>query len=178
MPDSSQSALDASQGGRFFGKYRGTVVNNFDSNARGRLQVTVPEVLGSSTPVWALPCVPYAGPGVGFHTMPPIGANVWVEFEAGNLRHPIWAGCFWVDGDIPAVDANPDVLFLRTAKAVIRVDDSIGEVLIESGSAKITITSSEVKIEAPTVTQDTKTGGKTTLTAAGFDAQDGALKVI
>lgn len=125
-----------------------------------------------------IPCVPYAGNGVGLHTIPPIGANVWVEFEAGSLRHPIWVGCFWVDGDIPSADANPDIHFLRTSKALIRIDDRTGEILIESGSARITFSSSEVKIEAPTVTQDTGTGGKTQLTAAGFDAQQGAFRVI
>jgi len=44
--------------------------------------------------------VPYAGPGgddrpVGLHLIPPLGANVWVEFEGGNPGYPIWTGCFW-----------------------------------------------------------------------------------
>lgn len=170
--------VQSSRDGRFYGKYRGRVVNNFDSAARGRLQVIAPEILGENTPVWALPCAPYAGNGVGFHAMPPIGANVWVEFEAGNLRDPIWSGCFWGEGEIDAADANPDVIFLRTARGTIRIDDAIGEVVVETGQATITLTASEVKIQAPTVTQDTATGGKTQLTAAGFDAQQGALKVI
>jgi hypothetical protein len=179
MPDDDAlDAINAAQGGRFFGKYRGRVMNNVDPAGRGRLQVIVPEVLGESVVVWALPCAPYAGPGVGFHSMPPVGANVWVEFEAGNLRQPIWAGCFWAEGDIDRADANPTIVFLRTAGAVIRIDDTLGEVLIENGAAKITLTRSEVKVEAPIVTQDSGTGGKTQLTAAGFDAQQGAFKVI
>lgn len=178
MQDETLSAVEAAQGGRFFGKYRGQVAGNVDGAGRGRLQVIVPEVLGENVTVWALPCVPFAGPGVGFHALPPVGANVWVEFEAGNLRYPIWAGCFWADGDMDTADTGPDTLFLRTERAAIRIDDASGEVLIETGSAKVTLTASEVKIEAPTVTQDSGTGGKTQLTAAGFDAQQGAFKVI
>jgi uncharacterized protein involved in type VI secretion and phage assembly len=178
MPEDVPSAIQAAQGGRFFGKYRGRVVTNVDPTGRGRIQVIAPEVLGENVSVWALPCVPYAGDGVGFHTIPPVGANVWVEFEAGNLRHPIWAGCFWAEGDIPSADADPNIHFLRTSMAVIRIDDRTGEVLIETGSARITLSAAEVKIEAPTVTQDTGTGGKTQLTASGFDAQQGAFRVI
>lgn len=177
MADDTPSAIQAAQGGRFFGKYRGKVENNVDTKGRGRIQVAVPEVLGEHVSVWALPCVPYAGKGVGFHSIPPVDANVWVEFEAGNLRYPIWAGCFWGDGDIPSADADPNILFLRTGKTVIRIDDKAGEILIQTGSARITLSASEVKIEAPTVTQDSGTGGKTQLTAAGFDAQQGAFRV-
>lgn len=42
----------------FFGVYRGTVVSNLDPEYRGRITAKVPQVLGSSTTVWALPCVP------------------------------------------------------------------------------------------------------------------------
>ena len=39
---------------------------------------------------WAMPCAPYAGQQVGFFAVPPIGANVWVEFEGGDPDYPIW----------------------------------------------------------------------------------------
>ncbi len=54
----------------YFGKYRGKVVNNVDPRQLGRLQVSVPAVLGDSTMSWAYPCVPYAGPKVGLYAMP------------------------------------------------------------------------------------------------------------
>jgi uncharacterized protein involved in type VI secretion and phage assembly len=88
---------------KFYGKYRGLVVDNADPLGLARLKVQVPAMPGASLESWALPCVPYAGTGgdarvVGLHLIPPLGANVWVEFEGGNLNHPIWAGCFWGDG--------------------------------------------------------------------------------
>src|SRR2546421_362003 len=69
--------------GQFFGKYRGLVVDNIDPTHRGRLQVKVPAVMGEET-LWAEPCAPYAGDGVGFFALPPANAGVWVEFEAGE----------------------------------------------------------------------------------------------
>ena len=37
-----------------------------------------------------MPCTPYAGDSVGLFLVPPVGANVWVEFEGGDTRpaHP------------------------------------------------------------------------------------------
>ena len=51
---------------KFIGKYRGKVENNGDSQKIGRVQVSVPSVLGAGNLSWAMHCVPYAGPGVGF----------------------------------------------------------------------------------------------------------------
>ncbi|MCE2945581.1 MAG: phage baseplate assembly protein V [bacterium] len=79
----------------FFGKYRGTVRNNIDPMMIGRLQVEVPDVGGNMILSWAMPCMPVGGPNMGMFTVPPLGAGVWVEFEAGDPQYPIWTGCYW-----------------------------------------------------------------------------------
>jgi uncharacterized protein involved in type VI secretion and phage assembly len=84
-----------------YGKYRGIVIDNIDRESIGRVQVSVPAVLGEQLS-WALPCSPFAGPDVGLCLIPPVGANVWVEFEGGDTGHPIWSGCFWGRGEYPA----------------------------------------------------------------------------
>ena len=89
----------------FFGKYRGKIENNIDPMLQGRVQVSVPAVLGDGSLAWAMPCVPYAGSGVGLFMIPPVGTNIWVEFESGNPDYPIWAGCFWGTGEAPAQPA-------------------------------------------------------------------------
>jgi hypothetical protein len=97
--------LEASAGGgaraSFYGKYRGTVMNNMDPLQLGRIQAFVPEVLGPVPSGWAAPCVPVAGFGAGFLSLPFVGAGVWIEFEAGDISRPIWTGGYWAAGETP-----------------------------------------------------------------------------
>jgi hypothetical protein len=88
---------------KYYGKYRGTVVNNIDPMMIGRIQVIVSDV--SIIPgSWAMPCVPLAGIQNGFYAVPIIGSGVWVEFEQGDPDYPIWTGCFWgTAAEIPAM---------------------------------------------------------------------------
>ncbi|MFD1660246.1 phage baseplate assembly protein V [Streptomyces caeni] len=111
--------------GRFFGKYRGKVADNVDPRQQGRLRVRCPAVLGEGAS-WAMPSVPYAGPGVGLFLLPPTGANVWVEFEGGDPDYPIWAGCFWGTGEAPVTPATADKKVLHTAGVTVTVDDLPG----------------------------------------------------
>lgn len=93
-----------SESQRYFGKFRGTVVNNIDPEQRGRIQVMVPDVSGVGLTSWALPSVPVGGPQMGMFTVPPIGAGVWVEFEQGDLDYPVWVGSFWGSAaEVPAL---------------------------------------------------------------------------
>ncbi|MBK8988262.1 MAG: baseplate assembly protein [Chloroflexi bacterium] len=125
----------------FYGKYRGKVVNNIDPLMRGRLITLVPAV--SELPLsWALPCLPYAGPGVGFFALPPIGANVWVEFEGGDPNYPIWSGCFWGDGQAPAKPAVPTTITLKTQATTLEIND-----LLATASLTTVTPSGPVKIE-------------------------------
>jgi uncharacterized protein involved in type VI secretion and phage assembly len=89
---------------RFYGKYRGVVINNVDPMQTNRIMVQVPEVLGPAISSWALPCVPFAGTQTGISYFPPIGAAVWVEFEGGDADYPIWVGGFWANAsEVPAL---------------------------------------------------------------------------
>ena len=90
--------------GRYYGKYRGMVLNNVDPMQMGRLQVQVPDVTGLAPATWAMPCAPVAGIQNGVFVVPVIGSGVWVEFEQGNIDHPIWVGCFWGSAaEVPAL---------------------------------------------------------------------------
>ncbi len=163
---------------RMFGKFRGKVTSNDDDDHRGRLEVQVNAVFGKEK-VWALPCVPVANPdGSGFFALPNVGANVWVEFEAGNLDYPIWSGCFWPDKSISSSDGVAAVKFWRTKNFVIKIDDDSGELTIEkTDGGKITISATEVASEANSVVQ-TAGGNETKLTQTNFDVLNGALTVV
>ena len=91
---------------QYYGKFRGKVVDNIDPLFQGRIIAEVPSAPGSLLN-WALPCTPYAGFNVGFYAIPPIGANVWIEYEGGDPNFPIWAGCFWGPEDILHVPEPP-----------------------------------------------------------------------
>lgn len=136
--------------GRYFGKYRGLVATPVpDPTFRGRIQVLVPAVLGEQI-VWAMPCVPYAGRNVGFHMLPPPGAGVWVEFEAGDPSYPIWSGCYWAQGEVPPTDELTSVKFIRTERFTLRIDDILGTFVIETLTSRISIDPLQIKVEAIT----------------------------
>jgi uncharacterized protein involved in type VI secretion and phage assembly len=80
---------------RFFGKYRGTVVNNVDPMQIGRIMAIVPDVSGEIPTSWAMPCLPSAGINTGVFTVPQVGAGVWIEFEHGDPDRPSWVGGYW-----------------------------------------------------------------------------------
>jgi type VI secretion system (T6SS) baseplate-like injector VgrG len=89
---------------KYYGKYRGTVINNVDPMQLGRIQVAVPDVSAAVPTSWAMPCLPVSGINNGVFTVPAIGAGVWVEFEQGNPDHPIWVGGYWgLAAEIPAL---------------------------------------------------------------------------
>jgi len=113
----------------FYGKYRGKVQDNRDPQRQGRVKVVVP-ALAEGDLNWAMPCVPYAGPQEGFLMLPPVGANIWVEFEGGDPNYPIWTGGFWGDTtrERPPTDATePKFKVLQTEKIVLIFDDQAGK---------------------------------------------------
>ncbi len=89
-------------GNRYYGKYRGKVVNNIDPMQQARIQAEIAGVLSITT--WAEACVPFAGNQSGAFVVPPIGSGVWIEFEAGDLNKPIWTGGWWGSpAEVPAL---------------------------------------------------------------------------
>jgi hypothetical protein len=115
-----------------YGKYRGVVADNKDPQQRGRLKLIVPSVLGDQKTDWALPCMPFGGgKGYGLFLVPEKDAQVWVEFEEGDIQRPIWTGTFWREKDQVPEDAcleEPTTRLLQTpGEHVIQFDDKSGE---------------------------------------------------
>jgi hypothetical protein len=140
----------------FYGKYRGKVTDNNDPLLMGRIRAKVPAVFDEEVTGWALPSMPYGGPGVGFFFVPPTDANVWIEFEEGNPDYPIWTGCFWTAGETPAAPALPFVKLIKTDTATIKLDDT-------TGMGGITI--------------ETSTGLKIIMNVSGIELSNGAASV-
>jgi uncharacterized protein involved in type VI secretion and phage assembly len=127
------SNSNASQ--QYLGKYRGTVINNIDPELRGRLILSIPDVLSAVPSTWAEPCTPLAGPTgppMGVYMVPPIGAGVWVEFEHGDPNYPIWVGCRWGGpSDIPplahaGLPVSPNIVMQTVGQNSFVVSDLPG----------------------------------------------------
>jgi len=133
---------------RFFGKYRGTVMNNFDPLNRGRIQALVPAVLGEIPSGWALPCAPYAGMNAGFFSVPPVGAGVWIEFEGGDVSLPVWSGAWWAAGEVPmdqtAVMAQPTTKIWRSDTGLLVALDDVRQTITLSDPAGLNLATIEV----------------------------------
>jgi len=170
---------------RYFGKYRGIVEKVDDSTHRGRVLVKVPAVLGDLK-VWAMPCVPYAGDGVGFYSLPPVGAGIWCEFEAGDPSYPIWVGCFWADDQLPD-ESDQQIKIWKTQQLTLRLDDENDEVLVEAGSGSKVTVSDSVKaesngathtVDSAGVTSESGGSGKVEVTSSSVNVNNGAMEVI
>lgn len=154
---------------RHFGKYRGTVTD-VDLDAM-RVKALVPSVLGTQETGWCMPCVPYAGDKVGFAFMPEVKAGVWIEFEGGDVSYPIWTGCYWHTGEVPAL-AKKDVKTITTT--------SENQIVLDDSSSTITFSDkngNEIVLDASGVTL--KRGGQTiVLSDSSVNIDDGALEVV
>jgi uncharacterized protein involved in type VI secretion and phage assembly len=152
---------------RCYGKYRGVVKDNNDPTSRGRLKVEVKSICGDDA-VWAMPCVPYAGDGVGFVSLPEPETGVWVEFEGGDPSYPIWVGCFWGNDEAPE-NADPNIKIWKTEKETLRLDDSDDKIRLETSS------SASIELGQDIVTEAGQ--AKHTVGSSGVVSEQGSGKV-
>lgn len=185
---------------RYYGKYRGKVVDNKDPKGLGRIRVEVPELLNDQKTGWALPCLPCCGSkDTGLFTIPEIGSNVWVEFQAGNLSSPIWTGMLWDEpsrSEVPLeaqpTNTEPTVIILKTkAGHRIELQDSRGQEkilitnkdgsIIDMDSLGMTISSdngrSSIKLDTQGITLS-RGSNSIKITDTSVTINDIALEVI
>jgi uncharacterized protein involved in type VI secretion and phage assembly len=178
---------------RTYGKYRGLVVDNQDPDKRARLRLMVPSVLGAEVTGWALPCLPFGGlADQGWFAVPELDAQVWVEFEEGDVSRPIWSGTFWQQtADVPAEAqlTPPTTRLMKTPSGhLVQLDDKDGEerafyhhpagteleidkdgvvTLTDAGGSVMTFDAKGGK-----VTLEDSNGNKLTMEAAGTTVED------
>lgn len=140
---------------KYFGKYRGAVLNNIDPEQRARLMVQVPDVEGLLPSSWAMPCLPFGGKQMGAYMLPQIGSGVWVEFEQGDPDYPIWSGCWYGSvAEVPALalagnPASPSVVLqtaLQNAVVISDVPGPTGGIILKTATGA-TITMNETGIQ-------------------------------
>ena len=171
---------------RLYGKYRAVVAKIDDPQKRGRIQVTVADVLGTGiSSTWALPCVPMAAPNAGVFVIPPVGALVWVEFEQGDVDYPIWTGGFWGESsELPEMALSPEpngtdgqnIVLRSSGGQVLAVSDASasssagGIVLKSAGGASLVVNDSGIYL-------DNGQGATVKLVGSEVSVNQGALSV-
>lgn len=167
--------------GKFYGKYRGVVLNNIDPMQMGRIQVQVPDVLGLGLSSWAMPCVPFAGKQSGVFVVPQIGAGVWVEFEQGNQDYPIWVGGFWGSAaEVPVLalaglPVSPSIVLQTGNQNGLMISDLPGPT---GGILLKTMTGAMISINEVGITISNGQGATIMLNGPAVNINQGALTVI
>jgi uncharacterized protein involved in type VI secretion and phage assembly len=165
---------------KYYGKYRGMVVNNVDPLQIGRLQVQVPDVAGLIPSSWAMPCFPFTGKQMGMWALPQIGTGVWVEFEQGDPDYPIWSGCwFGSAAEVPvlalaAPPAVPNVVLQTQAQNTLMISDVPGPT---GGILLKTTTGAMISVNDTGITISNGKGATITLTGPTVNINLGALVI-
>ena len=174
-----------SEGRKFYGKYRGTVVNNIDPEMLGRIQAIVPAVSNVAPTSWAMPCVPIAGKQEGIFAVPQIGSGVWIEFESGDPDKPIWVGGFWgIAAEVPALGLVPppippgqNIVLQTTLQNTVLISDAApspftGGIILRSATGAMLVVN-----DLGIFIQNGK-GASLTMIGPAVDINMGALTVI
>lgn len=170
-----------SESKHYYGKYRGTVVNNIDPMQIGRIQVMVPDVSNLMLSSWAMPCAPVAGINMGVFTLPLIGAGVWVEFEQGDPDYPIWVGGFWgTAAEVPVLSRMvPPVVPGITLQTPLKNGIVISDVPGPTGGIQIqTATGAMISVTDIGILISNGKGAVINLTGPTVDINLGALTVV
>lgn len=129
--------------GRYYGNYRGVVVDNTDTLHLQRVFITVPQLFGrNSQSILAYPKGSFSGKGYGAHLVPSKGDPVWVEFDQGNVRYPIWSYGHHNEIVKPPEEFNSNSIYgFKTPKGnTVLIDDEKGLInLTNSEGYKIQI---------------------------------------
>lgn len=170
---------------KYPGLYRGTVAVNVDPELRGRLMLTIPDVLSFVPSTWAEPCTPLAGPtgpGMGVYMVPPVGTGVWVMFEHGDAGRPVWMGCrFDVSANVPPLalagnPADPNICIQSLLQQMVLISDmppspATGGIILKSTTgATIVVNDSGIYIS-------NGKGATMTMVGPSIDFNFGALTI-
>jgi uncharacterized protein involved in type VI secretion and phage assembly len=166
---------------KYYGKYRGFVLDNIDPLETGRLMVQVPDVSNVLPSTWATPCLPYAGIQSGMYVVPEIGSTVWIEFEQGNPDYPIWVGCFWGSvAEVPALalaapPGVPQLVIQTPLENTLLISDvpgPTGGILLKS------TTGAMISISDTGIIISNGQGATIAMTGPAVTINEGALEII
>jgi uncharacterized protein involved in type VI secretion and phage assembly len=166
---------------RYFGKYRGTVLNNVDPMMIGRIMAIVPDVSSVVPTSWAMPCFPMAGIQTGTIAVPPMGAGVWIEFERGDPDYPVWTGCFFgTAAEMPALHLlTPPGLSAITLQTMLQNGITVTDLPGPTGGIVIkTTTGASLIVNDTGIYIQNGKGASIVMVGPSVTVNNGALTVI
>lgn len=118
--------------GLYYSQYRGFVADNRDPKNLHRLRINVPDIHGDAVPnLWAWPASNYSGKGYGMQCIPQINDVIWVSFEHGNPRKPLWSYSYFAKDHVPEdLIGNHKYWFRTPTGLTILFDNNTKEVHI------------------------------------------------
>ena len=124
--------------GKYYSSYRGYVVDNEDPEGMNRLLIQIPVVTHKSThPSWAFPKNSFSGNNYGMQVLPSKRDIVWVEFEHGDPRFPIWSHGHFSKNQKPEEFETAQIYGFKTPKGqYVIIDDRDDQEKIIIKSAK------------------------------------------
>lgn len=135
--------------GVYYSVYRGVVVENEDPDHLNRVKLQIPQITGDYTlDYWAWPLGIKASKNTGFQWVPQVGEMVWVSFEFGNTRRPVWQ--FGYRGKDDFMEQRLKSYYKRWIRTpsghLVILDDEAKTILLESAGGKVMEISDKVSI--------------------------------
>jgi hypothetical protein len=179
---------------RYYGIYRGIVIDNVDGENRGRCRILIPAI-GHQTvkdvpkDIYALPCmnglsVGESGQVHGVLFPPDIGDQVFVAFEKGLTGNPIYLGG-WVHQSASTGSAvrseDASVKGIRTKYGhYISFNDTSGVITVERGNGEGAASGTMITLDGPTISVISQDGSNIVLTTdtVTVEGTDGSKAVI
>ncbi len=138
---------------RYFGFYRGFVVDNADPEKMGRVTVMVPGLLEPESG-WAWPFAMGGPPQNGVWDVPKANAPVHVIFHQGDIDEPHWVHGWYARDHAPtpvleasAADAVNHIKAFETDRHLVVLDSLKNQVLVKDKVSGTLIAMSGDKIE-------------------------------
>lgn len=133
---------------KYYGIYKGFVEVNDDPDLLCRLKLRVPAVYGEKAyDEWAYSKGMYAGKNYGLFNIPEVGDAVWVMFEGGDCRHPVWEHGWFGNGDKIDTASIKKHIFQTPEGIRFELDDENNTITIQlKNSFKVKITENGIDV--------------------------------
>jgi hypothetical protein len=116
--------------------------------------------------------------------LPQVGDGVWIEFEAGQLQHPIWSGCWFQSGQRPDPQGDKVRVIVTGMGHKFVLDEENNEIkLIHPMGGELTIGATEIVITLGACelkmspTEISLNQGMVKVTVAGVSLVNDAMKL-